>query len=830
AAAMRYTEARLARSAHSLIEDIDKDTVDFQSNYDDSQREPKVLPAQFPNLLVNGAGGIAVGMATNIPPHNLGEVIDACCALIDNPELTIDELMESYVKGPDFPTGGIILGRQGIRSAFHTGRGSVAIRGRAKIESFGKDREAIIITEVPYQINKARMVEIIAAAVRDKKIEGISDLRDESDRDGVRVVVEVKRDTMAEVVLNQLYRFSPLQTSFGVNMLALIGGRPEQLNLKQILVAFIEFREEVITRRTAFELRKARERAHILAGLAVAVENLDPVIALIRGAKDAVDAREKLMAKPWPVGDIVPLIALIDDPSHKVIDGAYQLSEEQAKAILDLRLHRLTGLERGKIAEDLKELCENIKEYLKILSSKERLFEILRAELVEMRDQFANDRRTAIEEGEFEHDIEDLIQVEDMVVTVSNAGYIKRVPVTAYRAQARGGKGRSGMATRDEDFVASVFVASTLQPLLFFSSTGMAYKLKVYKLPVGSPQSRGKAMVNLLPLGEDETITTVMPLPEDETTWADLFAIFATASGGVRRNRLSDFTNVMANGKIAMKFENENVGDRLIRVRTFSENEDVFLATRDGKCVRFPVTDVRVFSGRTSTGVRGIRLSGGDEVIFMAGLSHIETEVELRDEYLKSVNARRRLVGGDYTGRDEDQARDQAAAARLDDPVYQNMAAEEQFILTVTEDGFGKRSSSFDYRISKRGGKGIDAIDLKRGKAERTRVVATLPAIETDQMVMVSNGGQLIRMPVNGISFTGRTARGVTLFRVAEDERVVSVTRLRDVDEGTEGAEGEIAEAAEIGDGEQPPETAEASPVEEIAEESPNDDAAEDEK
>ena len=797
AAAMRYTEARLARSAHSLIEDIDKETVDFISNYDDSSREPSVLPAQYPNLLVNGAGGIAVGMATNIPPHNLGEVIDACCAVIDDPEISIDDLLKHHIFGPDFPTGGIILGRQGLRSAFHTGRGSVPIRGRTNIEIFGKDREAIIVTEVPYQVNKARMIEIIAEAVRDKKIEGISDLRDESDRDGVRVVIEVKRDTMAEVVLNQLYKFSPLQTSFGVNMLALNGGRPELLNLKQVLQAFIDFREEVITRRTAFELGKARERAHTLAGLAIAVENLDPVIKLIRGAKDANDAREKLVAKPWPAGDVAPLIELIDDPEHQVKDGKYQLSEEQAKAILDLRLHRLTGLERDKIADDLRELCDKIKEYLEILASKELLFGILRSELLAMREQFANERRTSIEEGEFEHDIEDLIQREDMVVTVSDGGYIKRVPASAYRAQNRGGKGRAGMATREEDFVANVFIANTHQPVLFFSSIGMVYKLKVYKLPQGTPQARGKAMVNLLPLDEGETITTVMPLPEDETGWDELFAVFATAFGGVRRNRLSDFTNVMANGKIAMKFENGHEGDRLIRVRTFTEDEDVFMATREGKCVRFPVTDARVFASRNSTGVRGIRLADGDEVIFMAGLSHIETEVEVRDEYLKSVNAKRRLAGGDYTDRDEDLAKDQGLAERLDDPLYQKMMQEEQFILTATEDGFGKRSSAYDYRISRRGGKGIDSIDLKRGK-ERTRVVATLPVIDSDQMVMVSDGGQLIRMPVDGISFTGRTARGVTLFRVSEEERVVSVTRLRDVDGGDEegGDEEDMADEA----------------------------------
>ncbi len=790
AAAMRYTEARLARSAHHLLEDIDRDTVDFQPNYDDSVHEPSVLPAEFPNLLVNGAGGIAVGMATNIPPHNLGEVIDACRALIDDPELTIAELIENYVQGPDFPTGGVILGRNGIQQAFATGRGSVVIRGKAEIEPMAKDREAIIISEVPYQVNKARMIEIIAEAVRDKKIEGISDLRDESDRHGVRVVVEVKRDAMAEVVLNQLYSFTPLKTSFGVNMLALNGGKPEMLDLKQILQAFIDFREEVITRRTAFELGKARERAHVMAGLAVAVANLDPVIALIRKAKDGQGAREKLMATPWPAGDVAPLIALIDEPDRKVSeDGTYMLSEEQAKAILEMRLQRLTGLERGKIADDLREICAKITEYLEILASKEKLFGILRDELLEMKERFGTPRRTVIEEAEFETDIEDLIQREDMVITVSNTGYIKRVPLSTYRAQNRGGRGRAGMSTREEDFVSQVFVANTHQPVLFFSSTGIAYKLKVYKLPQGSPQSRGKALVNVLPLDEGETISTVMPLPEDEETWENLFAVFATASGNVRRNRLSDFTNVMANGKIAMKFENGHEGDRLIRVRTFSKDEDVFVATRGGKCIRFPVTDLRVFSGRTSTGVRGIRLAGGDEVISMSGLKHIEVGVAVREEYLKSVNAKRRLASGDYTDRAEDKAHDEELAAKLEAPEYQEMAAGEEFILTVTEDGFGKRSSAYDYRISGRGGKGIDSMDLKRGKVSSTQVVATLPVIGDDQLVMVSDGGQLIRMPIDGISFTGRTARGVTCFRVGEDERVVSVSRIRDVDGDEEEAE-----------------------------------------
>ncbi len=647
-AAMRYTEVRLAKVAHEMLEDIDRETVDFQSNYDNSSREPMVLPAAFPNLLVNGAGGIAVGMATNIPPHNLGEVIDACIALLENDALGIEQLLE-YMPGPDFPTGGIILGRAGIRSAFHTGRGSVVMRGRTHIEAFGKDREAIIVTEIPYQVNKARMIEQIAETVRDKRIDGISELRDESDRDGVRVVIELKRDAMSEVVLNQLFRYTPLQTSFGVNMLALNGGRPMMMNVKDIIVAFIRFREEVITRRTVFELGKARERAHTLAGLAVAVANLDAVIKLIRNAKDPAAARQQLMETPWPALDVAPLIALIDEPGRDVVDGNYKLSEAQAKAILDLRLHRLTGLERDKIAEELREVCKQIADYIAILNSKERLREILRGELVRIKEEFATPRRTEIQDQDFEVDIEALIQREEMVVTVSHNGYIKRVPLSTYRAQRRGGKGRAGMATREEDFVSQVFVANTHTPMLFFSSRGIVYKEKVYRLPLGTPQSRGKALVNLLPLQEGETITTVMPLPEDETKWAGLYAMFATTGGDIRRNQLSDFTRVNANGKIAMKLEG---GDRLVAVMTATDADDVLLASRNGKCIRFDVRDVRVFASRNSTGNRGIRLDAGDEVISMSILRHVDATSAERIAYLKQASAlapfgrRRRGAGG----------------------------------------------------------------------------------------------------------------------------------------------------------------------------------------
>ena len=803
AAAMRYTEARLARSAHALLEDIDRETVDFQPNYDESSREPVVLPAGFPNLLVNGAAGIAVGMATNIPPHNLGEVISACCAYIDNPDITIDELIANHVQGPDFPTGAQILGKQGILSAYHTGRGSVVVRGKTSIEEIRKDRFAIIVHEVPYQVNKARMIEIMAEAVRDKKIEGISDLRDESDRDGVRVVVEIKRDAEPEVVLAQLYRFTPLQTSFGVNMLALDQGRPKMMNLKDIIVAFVAFREEVIRRRTIYELAKARERAHVLVGLAVAVVNIDEVIALIRAAKDPQSAREQLMARDWPADEIEPMIRLLDEPGRAVVDGVYKLSEEQARAILELRLHRLTGLERDKIGGDLKELGAQISHYLELLASREMLFKLLRDELVEMSEKFADPRRTSLEDDEFEHDLEDLIQREDMVVTVTNAGYVKRVPLSTYRAQRRGGKGRSGMATRDEDFVSQVFVANTHTPMLFFSSAGMVYKMKVYRLPVGTPQARGKAFINLLPLKEGETISTVMPLPEDEETWGDLFVMFATASGYVRRNALSDFTDVRSNGKIAMKFEGDYAEDKLVRVRVCTEDDDILLSAAGGKCIRFPVPDVRVFSGRSSHGVRGMRLPKGDELIALSVVRHVKVDTEDRDAYLQARNAARRLKSGDYSERPEDKARDEELAARLEEPKFAEMVENDQFILTLTDDGYGKRTSAYEYRISGRGGQGVGNINVERAGKPDARVVAAFGVLEEDQLVMVSNGGQIIRVPVDGISIYSRSSRGVRVFNTAEDEHVVSVSRLRDVqddgedDDDLEDGEGETAEASD---------------------------------
>ncbi|MCP4328062.1 MAG: DNA gyrase subunit A [Alphaproteobacteria bacterium] len=768
-AAMRYTEARLARATEPLLDDIDKETVDFQVNYDETVEEPTVLPAKYPNVLVNGAGGIAVGMATNIPPHNLGEVLDACLAFIDNPEMSLDEL-NVIVPGPDFPTGGIILGRSGIRAAYHTGRGSIVMRGRAHIEDMAKDRKAIIVTEIPYQVNKARMIERIADIVREKTVEGISDLRDESDRHGVRVVVEVKRDAVPEVVLNQLYKFTPLQTSFGINTLALNRGRPEVMNLRDIVAVFIEFREEVITRRTVFELGKARQRAHALVGLAIAVVNLDKIIKLIRAAKDPVIARQQLIETPWPAGDVAPLIELVDEPGRGVTDGAYSLSDAQAKAILDLRLHRLTGLEREKIANDLREIVDQIAEFLGILESRDKLLDVLRGELRDVHERFANDRRTEIEDSEFEHDIEDLIQREEMVVTVTHGGYIKRVPLSTYRAQRRGGKGRAGMQTREDDFVSQVFAINTHTPVLFFSSRGIVYKMKVYRLPLGTPQARGKALVNLLPLEEGETISTVLPLPEEEENWKDLHVVFVTAAGNVRRNTLEDFIHVKANGKIAMKL---GEGDRLIGVRTCTVNDDILISTRAGKCIRFSATDVRVFSGRTSTGVRGIRLAKNDEVISMSILRHAELETETRDAYIRIANARRRSEEQDDIEVD------------LDEAVIGQLATDEQFILTITENGFGKRTSAYEYRVTGRGGQGIANIETSERNGN---VVASFPVEGRDQVMMITDAGQVIRSPVADISIQSRKTQGVTLFKVGKGEHVVSVAWLAEVaeDDGNE--------------------------------------------
>jgi DNA gyrase subunit A len=794
-AAMRYTEARLARVSDSLLEDIDKKTVDMVPNYDETLSEPSVLPARFPNLLVNGASGIAVGMATNIPPHNLGEVIDATFAYIDNPDITIDELNE-VLPGPDFPTGGLIMGKNGIRAAYQTGRGSVVMRCRHTIEEIRKDRDAIVVSEIPYQVNKARLLERIAEVVRDKLVEGISDLRDESDRDGVRVVIELKRDAAPDVVLNQLFRHTPLQTSFGVNMLAINGGRPALMNLREIIAAFVDFRLEVITRRAIFELGKARDRAHILAGLAVAVANIDEIIKLIRHAGDPAEALAGLTGRDWPAEEVAALIGLIEEPGHEVAaDGTYRLSEAQGRAILQLRLQGLTGLERDKIAEELREIGAQIVDLLDILRSQDRKFGIMRAELQAVKDRFADPRRTTIQELEFESDIEALIQREDMVVTVSLAGAIKRVPVSTYRAQRRGGRGRSGMAMRDEDSVSQLFVASTHTPVLFFTTSGRAYKIKVWRLPLATPQSRGKAIVNLLPnMQPGEGISAILPLPEDESSWADLTVMFATSKGNVRRNSLGDFANVMANGKIAMKFEDEDADDTLIGVSSCSDQQDVLLATRNGKCIRFPVTDVRVFTGRSSVGVRGIRLLGDDKVISMSILNHVEIDIAERDAYLSLAGKRRRQNGGDSDevvetstteAADEGDVSPGAEVVEIDEARFTELDALEEFLLSVTSKGFGVRTSAFRFRITGRGGQGVDNMNLgRRGDA----VISVFPVQQRDEIVLVTDQGQVIRCPVHDIRIAARGTAGVVVFRVsAEEERVVSVATLRDTGEASEG-------------------------------------------
>jgi DNA gyrase subunit A len=778
-AAMRYTEARLARPALALLEDIDSDTVDFQPNYDGKEHEPTVLPARFPNLLVNGAGGIAVGMATNIPPHNLGELIDAVIAMIDRPDMSIDEMM-AIVPGPDFPTGGTILGRAGIRSAYMTGRGSILTRGKVEVETIRKEREALVVTEIPYQVNKASLVERIAELVREKRIEGIADLRDESDRQGMRIVIELKRDAVADVVVNQLWRFTALQSSFPCNMIALNGGRPEVLALQDFLAAFIDFREEVVTRRTKHLLGKARDAAHLQVGLAIAVANIDEVIRLIRTSADAAEARAALMSRDWPARDMAPLIALIADPRHALAgDGTCRLSEAQARAILELRLQRLTALGREEIAEALNRLSAEIAEYLEILSSRTRLFDIVKDELTAVKAAHATPRRTLILDSDAGVEDEDLIQREDMVVTVSHLGYVKRVPLSTYRAQRRGGKGRAAMQTRDEDFVARLFVASTHAPVLFFSSLGQVYKEKVWRLPLAAPQSRGKALVNMLPLEQDERITTIMPLPEDEEAWATLDVVFATTRGTVRRNKLSDFAQVNRAGKIAMKLDE---GEAIVDVQICADDCDVLLTTAKGQCIRFPVTDVRIFKGRDSMGVRGVALGDGDRVISLAILRHVEADSGERIAYLKM----RRAVAGEVAPETsasepaaEDSAEEPAIVSQLSPERYAELSAAEQIILTISTNGFGKRTSSYEYRITGRGGKGIVAMAVNPRNGE---LVASMPVEDGDEIVLVTNGGQLIRCPVDGIRIAGRGTQGVIVFATAASEHVVAVERIAEED------------------------------------------------
>ena len=783
-AAMRYTEVRMEKITGSLLDDLENETVDFRENYDGSREEPTVLPARFPNLLVNGGGGIAVGMATNIPSHNLGEVIDATLLVLDKPEATVTEIMQ-VLPGPDFPTAGIILGRAGIRSAYETGRGSVLIRGKTSVEDMRGGREAIIVHEIPYQVNKSLMIERMAELVRDKRIEGISDIRDESDRHGIRVVIELKRDAVPDVVLNQLYRFTPLQTSFGCNFVALHGGKPELTGLVPMLRAFVDFREEVVTRRTRFQLGKARDRAHVLVGLAVAVANIDDVIALIRRAPDPGSAREQLMARDWPARDVAPLIALIDDPRHKMADdGTFRLSDEQARAILALTLSRLTGLGRDEIGDELNGLGSDITDLLDILRSRERIQNIVRDELKAIRDEFATPRMTVIDDvaGDFED--EDLIAREDMVVTVTHGGYIKRVPLSAYRAQKRGGKGRSGMATRDEDFVTRLFVANTHTPVLFFSSAGQVYKLKVWRLPIAEPQGRGRALVNMLPLEAGERITSIMPLPEDEADWKKLDIMFATVRGNVRRNSLADFVDINKNGKIAMKLSE---GDHLVDVATCAASDDVLLTTALGQAIRFAVDEVRVFKGRDSDGVRGIALAEGDRVISMAIIHHFEADSAERSAYLKVSRAVRGEGESEETAPDD---LEDTGTGELSQERYAAMSAAEQFILTVSENGYGKRTSSHEYRTTGRGGKGIVAMAVN---SRNGALVASFPVAEEDQIMLITDAGQTIRLPVGGdkpIRIVGRSSQGVTVLNTAEGEKVVSVERISE-SEGEADAEGE---------------------------------------
>jgi DNA gyrase subunit A len=760
-ASFRYTEARMSKAAHAMTEDIDKDTVNFRPNYDETLLEPSVLPARFPNLLVNGAEGIAVGMATSVPTHNLSEVIDACCAFVDNRDITIEELME-FVKGPDFPTGAIILGRSNILQAYRTGRGSIIVRGRTEIEEIRKGRMAIIISEIPYQVNKAKMVERFAETVKLKIIEGISEIRDESNRTGVRVVVELKKDASPDVVLNQLFKFTPLQTSISFNVLALYNNRPELLNLQQIIKAFVEFREEVITRRSRFLLRKAREKANLLVGLGVAVANIDEVIRIIRAAADPKIAKENLLAREWDTKDIAPFIQLVT--GEEVLVKTYQMSEEQAKAILDLRLHRLTGLEREKILDDLKEVVAEIERLLDILSDKAVLYALLKQEMIEVKEQFGTPRKTEIQEGEFEHDIEDLIEREDMVVTVTMSGYIRRSSLSLYRAQRRGGKGRSGMATRDEDAVQDIFVANTHTPLLFFTTHGQCYTLKVYRLPEGTLQSRGKALVNLLPLEQGERIATIMPMPEDEAEWANMFIMFATNRGNVRRNRLSDFTQIRSSGKRAIRLDD---GENLIAVQPCYDTQDVLLASREGKSIRFSVTDIRVFAGRDSNGVRAIKLAGDNEVVSMSLLNSIDFTIEERNAYLKM----RRLDDDSVPDDDEEST----AEVTLTEERFKELQAKEEFVLTLTDKGYGKRTSSFEYRVTHRGGQGLTNIGLS---AKNGKVISSFPVRHKDDIVLMSDASTTIRCPVEGVRMCGRTSQGVIVIRLADNEKVISTTRL----------------------------------------------------
>ncbi|MBR4806831.1 MAG: DNA gyrase subunit A [Alphaproteobacteria bacterium] len=782
AAAMRYTEARLSKLGATLMEDMDKDTVDWQPNFDGTLQEPVVLPTKFPNFLVNGGSGIAVGMATNVPTYNLGEICNGILAVLDNRELSDDELFQ-IIPGPDFPTGAIIMGRSGAYKAHTTGRGSIIVRAKTHNEKF-HDHEAIIVDEIPYQVNKAQMIIKIAELAKDKKIEGIAEIRDESSKEGLRIVIELKRDAIPDVVLNHLFQFTEMQTNFPVNMMALNRGRPMLFNVRSVLDAFIEFREEVIRRRTIFDLNKARNRAHTLLGLSVAVGNLDEVIELIKSSASPEDARAALVARGWKASDIENYIQLIDDPNTEYKDGMFYMSEDQAKAILELQLHRLTGLERDKLHADLVDLGAQIRDLLDILASHERIIQIIRDETTAVRDNWASSRRTEISDAEIDIDIEDLIAREDMVVTVSNTGYIKRVSLDTYRAQKRGGKGRNAMTTKDDDYVVQVFVANTHTPLLFFSSRGLCYKLKTYKLPEAAAAAKGRPLVNLLPLAENETITAILPVPEEDAaaikeSGKEHFLMFVTASGTVRRNRMSDFDSIRANGKIAMKLDD---GDSLVAVLPCCEDQDVFLATYRGRCIRFPVPEIRIFAGRNSTGVRGITLGKGDRIIGMSMLNRGESDSAVRAAYVKQSRAARRAATGIE---EEADTEEETTTLVLDDAKMAELAAKEEFILTISENGFGKRTSSYEYRLTHRGGGGFTNIKLG---GKNTAVAGSFPVNNENDIIMVTDGGKIIRTPASDIRIAGRSTAGVTLFRTAENEKVMSAISIEsdDADETLE--------------------------------------------
>ena len=772
-AAMRYTECRLEKITTLMLDDIDKDCIEYQENYDGSENEPTVLPSKFPNLLINGAGGIAVGMATNIPPHNLSEVIDGCVAILNNPSTTEDELNE-IIPGPDFPTGGLIIGRNGIRSAQQTGRGSVILRGRAEIEE-KNNRSSIIISEIPYQVNKSSLIEKIAEVVRDKRVEGISDIRDISDRHGIRVVIELKKDAEADVILNQLYKFTPLQSSFGCNMVCLNSGKPELLSIRQIIDAFLEFRVDIVVKRSTYLLNKSRDRAHVLVGLAIAIANIDEIIKVIRSSPDPATARDYMLKKKWIPKNVESLIKLIDDPRHKIAkDGTYMLSTEQVQAILDLRLQRLTAIGRDEIEKELNSIGEQIKEYLEILTNRKVLDNLIEGELIEAKESFGVPRRTEITDLELDVDDEDLIPKQDVVVTVSHKGYIKRVPLSTYRSQRRGGKGRAGMSTRDEDFVTQIFVENTHTPILFFSSTGIVYKMKVWKLPQGTPQSKGKAMINLLPLSEGENITTIMPLPENEREWENLYIMFTTEKGNVRKNKLSDFVDVRANGKIAMKLQDK---DEITTVETCTDDDDLLITTLKGQCIRFRASDVRLFVGRSSTGVRGIRLAQDDRVISSAIIKSMSATTEERAAYLKMSRA----VRGDIDSENDENEEnvENITPAILSDEKYAEMGASEQFVLSISNNGYGKRTSTFEYRVTGRGGKGIIAMVVNDRNGN---IADSFPVDSTNQIILVTNNGKLIRCPVDDIRIASRSTQGVKIFDVDDQEQVVSVERLGDLE------------------------------------------------